>query len=68
MTKQKKIKIKTGTEYAQVSETLEALTGLTLDDVIRQACAQDAADHAFLELMNITKMDKYLSSEKKEVH
>ena len=63
----KKIKIKKGTELAQVSETLEALTGLTLDDVIRQSCAQDAVEHAYWELKNITKMDDYLKSEKKEI-
>ena len=68
MKKNKLPKIKVGTELAQISDTLQALTGLTLDDVIRQTCSQTQEENAYWELLNITKMDNYLKTEKQEIH
>jgi hypothetical protein len=52
----------------QVSEVLEELVGLTLNDVIRQACALSEEDREKIDYENFLKMTAYLKSNKRNVH
>ena len=52
------------TELDRVSLALEKLTGLTLNDIVRQVCAQSPIDYAQIEYKNLLKMQEYLSADR----
>jgi hypothetical protein len=55
-------------ELAKVEQVLQNLTGLSLDDILEQACALDEQAYSEYELRNILKMNKYLEGDKNNVH